>query len=105
MIRVTLEFETADEAIEALQKLTGKGAAPFPWPSREEFIEAAAAPEPAPAPEAAITPEQVRAKLAQLGQAGKRAEAQQLLLSFGVSKLSELDPEQYAAVMAAAEQL
>lgn len=43
--------------------------------------------------------EQVRAKLAELQKAGKRAEVKALLNSFGVAKLSEVAPEQYGELM------
>ena len=43
--------------------------------------------------------EQVRAKLAELQKAGKRAEVKALLNGFGVAKLSEVAPEQYGELM------
>ena len=51
------------------------------------------------------TLEQVRAKLAELQKAGKRAEVKALLNSFGVSKLSEIPAEQYGALMVKAGEI
>lgn len=55
--------------------------------------------------ETAYTLEEVRAKLAELQKAGKRAEVKELLGSFGVAKLSELPPAKYAALMVKAGEL
>lgn len=43
--------------------------------------------------------EEVRAKLAALQKAGKRAEVKALLTSFGVAKLSELGADRYGELM------
>lgn len=51
---------------------------------------------------AAFTLEEVRAKLAGLQKAGKRAEVKALLSSFGASKLSEVPAASYADLMAKA---
>lgn len=55
--------------------------------------------------EAAYTLEEVRAKLAELQKAGKRAEVKALLSSFGVSKLSEVPAARYAALMVKAGEI
>lgn len=55
--------------------------------------------------ETAYTLEEVRAKLAELQKAGKRAEVKELLGSFGVAKLSELPPSKYAVLMVKAGEL
>lgn len=55
--------------------------------------------------ETAYTLEEVRAKLAELQKAGKRAEVKELLGSFGVAKLSELPPAKYAVLMVKAGEL
>lgn len=47
----------------------------------------------------AITLEEVRAKLAALSQAGKTAAVKELIAKHGVSKLTDLKPEQYSAVL------
>lgn len=49
--------------------------------------------------------EQVRARLAELQKAGKRAEVKALLNGFGVAKLSEVAPEQYGELMAKAGEI
>lgn len=67
---------------------------------------AAKAESPAPAPEAkAITLEQVRAKLAEVSNAGKKNEVKELLTSYGVSKLTDLPAEKYSELLAEAEAL
>lgn len=45
------------------------------------------------------TLEEVRAKLAALNKAGKRAEVKEILGSFGVEKLSEIPEDKYQEVM------
>lgn len=55
--------------------------------------------------ETAYTLEEVRAKLAELQKAGKRAEVKALLTSFGVSKLSEIPASKYAVLMVKAGEL
>jgi|GEM_PF-6468914 len=45
------------------------------------------------------TVEEVRAALSALSKAGKKAEVKAILESVGVSKLSDVQPEDYAAVM------
>lgn len=66
-----------------------------------------------PAPEATpaapqakgITLEQVRAKLAEVSNAGKKNEVKELLTSYGVSKLTDLPVEKYSELLAEAEAL
>jgi hypothetical protein len=68
--------------------------------------EAPAAETPAPAAEApAVTLEQVRAKLTELSQSGKKDDIKVLIAKFGGTKLTDLKAEQYADVLAAAEAL
>lgn len=52
-----------------------------------------------------FTEQEVRAKLAALAKAGKQKEVKGILNSFGVASLPEIKPENYAAIMAAAEKL
>ena len=52
-----------------------------------------------------ISIEEVRAVLAAKTQAGKRREVKELLLKYDSGKLSGVKPENYAALMAAAEAL
>lgn len=56
-------------------------------------------------PLAAITLEQVRAKLAALSQAGKQAQVKELITKTGARKLTEIPTEKYAELLAAAEAL
>lgn len=64
------------------------------------------APEPADQPAAkAVTPEEVRAVLAEKSHDGFTAEVRSLLEKHGASKLSEIDPSRYAALLADAEGL
>ena len=68
--------------------------------------EAPAAETLAPAAEAsAVTLEQVRAKLTELSQGGKKDDIKVLIAKFGGTKLTDLKAEQYADVLAAAEAL
>ena len=56
-------------------------------------------------PAKAVTLEQVRAVLADKSQQGFTADVRMLLEKHGASKLSKIDPENYAALMADAERL
>lgn len=70
---------------------------------KQEKLEAAAA---EPQNEEPIySLEQVRARLAELQKAGKRAEVKELLNSFGVAKLSEIPAEQYGELMTKAGEI
>lgn len=55
------------------------------------------------APEASVTIEMLRSKLAKLSQSGKTAEVKSLLGKFGASKLSEVDPADYELLWEAIE--
>lgn len=60
----------------------------------------------APAAEApTVTLEQVRAKLTELSQGGKKDDIKVLIAKFGGTKLTDLKAEQYADILAAAEAL
>ncbi|MCC8022355.1 MAG: rRNA biogenesis protein rrp5 [Clostridiales bacterium] len=64
--------------------------------------------QPAPAtekPESDIKLEDVRAVLADKSQAGFTAQVRSLLEKYGVSKLSQIDPANYAALLADAKEL
>ena len=63
--------------------------------------EAPAVEDPAPT----VTLEQVRAKLTELSQSGKKDDIKVLIAKFGGTKLTDLKAEQYADVLAAAEAL
>lgn len=60
-------------------------------------------PEPPPAP--TVTLEQVRAVLVELSQAGLTVQVHQLILDLGAEALSQVDPVQYPALLAKAEEL
>ena len=49
--------------------------------------------------------EDVRKVLAEISRSGKAAEMKALLERFGASKLSDIEPEKYAAVLEAAREL
>jgi hypothetical protein len=52
-----------------------------------------------------LTLEEVRAKLSALSQAGKKDDVAALIATFGAAKLTEVKPEDYAALVAKAEKL
>lgn len=60
---------------------------------------------PADKPAEEIPREVVRAKLAELSRAGKQAQVKDLLAEFGASKLTEVDPSNYATLLAKAAEL
>jgi hypothetical protein len=65
---------------------------------------------PAPAQEpptqtTSLTLEEVRAKLSALSQAGKKDDIAALIATFGAAKLTEVKPEDYAALLTKAEKL
>ena len=62
-------------------------------------------PEIAPAPEKAMSLEEVRAILADKSRDGFTAQIRDLLQKYGASKLSEIDPANYKALVADAEVL
>lgn len=66
---------------------------------------AKAEPEPSEPAKPTLTLEQVRAVLAEKSRAGHTAEVKALLLKHGADKLSDIDPEHYAALLADAEVL
>jgi len=66
----------------------------------EQFSAEAPAEESAPAPEPLPTLEEVRAVLANASRAGHTAEIRSLLQKYGGSKLSEVDPSNYKALLA-----
>jgi hypothetical protein len=52
-----------------------------------------------------VTLEQVRAKLAEVSRNGKKNEAKALISKYGADKLTDIDPDHYAAVLKEAEAL
>lgn len=78
--------------------------------ANNEAVNAGQQEKPLPAPEPKsdekkITLEQVRAVLADKSHAGFTAEVRALLEKHGAKKLSEINPENYAALLADAEEL
>jgi len=66
-------------------------------------VEDAPAPEPKPKTKPAITLEKVRAVLADKSRAGHTAEVRALLEKHGATKLSQVDPQHYEAILKEAE--
>ena len=62
-------------------------------------------PEPTPPPEPKITLEEVRSFLGQKSREGYTDAVRGLLQQFGATRLSEVDPQHYADLMRAAEEL
>lgn len=52
-----------------------------------------------------VTLEAVRAKLTDISQGGKKTEVSALIAEFGAKKLTDVKPEDYAALLAKAEKL
>ncbi len=111
MIQITFTPETPEQAAvvaEAIGKYLGAvpaGAtvaevteAPKKTRKAEPKVEAAPKAE-------TVNLEQVRAKLTTLSQDGKKNEVAALIAEFGASKLTEVKPEDYAALLAKAEGL
>ena len=102
MIQITITPENSqqiDICATAMHQLVAVPPVAAPKPKAK-----AAAPEAKPV--TTVTLEQVRAKLSELMQAGRSAEAKQLLVKeCGCTKLTEVPPEKYAELLAAAEAL
>lgn len=108
-MNITIKVE-AEELIEAINKLASAVSLNPAVIDQPVVVKNAPAKKPAkaeaPAPEAkAITLEQVRAKLAEVSNAGKKNEVKELLTSYGVSKLTDLPAEKYSELLAEAEAL
>lgn len=67
--------------------------------------EAPPAPNAEPPKPKPITLEAVRAVLAEKSRSGHTAEVRELLLRHGATKLSEIDPQEYAALLAKAAEI
>lgn len=70
-----------------------------------EQSEASEQPEPKPPAPKPLTLEAVRAVLTEKSRSGHTAKVRELLEKHGASKLSEIDPDKYAALLAEAEVL
>ena len=110
MIQITFTPETPEQAAvvaEAIGKYLGAvsaGATVAEAPKKTRKAEAPIKPDVAPKA-GLVNLEQVRAKLTTLSQAGKKNEVAALIAEFGASKLTEVKPENYAALLAKAEGL
>lgn len=93
---ITVRHETSEDQKKVSHHSDVQKEEEQPGPVLEEQNTAVEAPKDE---EPAYSLEQVRAKLAELQKAGKRAEVKALLNSFGVTKLSEVAPEQYGELM------
>lgn len=93
-----------------------KAAVAAPATSKRKKKEAAAEEPAAPTPtkandegpaaeEAPVTLEQIRSVLQEKRAAGKKDKFKELFASFGVQRLPDVNPDQYAALLAAAEAL
>ena len=72
----------------------------------EEFVQSSEGEEPLPDEKTeAPTIEEVRAVLAKLSVAGHSAAVKSLIAKFGANKLSDIAPEQYAALLKEAERI
>ena len=112
MITVTFSPETPQQIAALTQAMLAylgtpaEAEAPKADPvAKKRKPEAPAAETPAPAPASTVTLEQVRAKLTELSQSGKKDDIKVLIAKFGGTKLTDLKAEQYADVLAAAEAL
>lgn len=72
---------------------------------REAAAMNAAVSTPEPEPTATVTLEQVRGVLVEVSQAGFREQVHQLIRDCGAEALSQVDPAQYPALLAKAEEL
>ena len=115
-MNITIKVE-ADELVQAIFHLAesmktnqpAESSAPAEKPKAKRAKPEAPAPVEEPAVEApapkAVTLEAVRARLGELSSDGKKEEIKSLFAKFGVAKLTELEPEKFGELLAAAEAL
>lgn len=115
-MNITIKVE-ADELVQAILQLAesmknnqpAELAAPAEKPKAKRAKAEAPAPVEEPAVEAPaskpVTLEVVRARLGELSSDGKKEEIKSLFAKFGVAKLTELEPEKFGELLAAAEAL
>lgn len=112
-MNITIKVE-ADELVQAILHLAESMKTNQPVESVEKpKAKRAKAEAPAPVEEAAVeapaskpvTLEVVRARLGELSSDGKKEEIKSLFAKFGVAKLTELEPEKFGELLAAAEAL
>ena len=108
-MNITIKVE-ADELVQAILHLAESMKTNQPAESAEKPKAKRTKPEaPAPVEEAPasklVTLEVVRARLGELSSDGKKEEIKSLFAKFGVAKLTELEPEKFGELLAAAEAL
>jgi len=113
-LHITVEIK-APEIVDALEILAlaisnqSKLLNPRPAPQNASSQEVHAEPEPEQSKEVKntassdISVEKLRAKFVELSKKGKKAELKKLLSELGVSKVSDIKPDQYQDVMAKLE--
>jgi hypothetical protein len=108
-MNITIKVE-ADELVQAIFQLAESMKTNQPAESVEKpKAKRAKAPVEEPAVEApaptVVSLEAVRARLGELSSDGKKEEIKSLFAKFGVAKLTELQPEKFGELLAAAEAL
>lgn len=111
-MNITIKVE-ADELVQAILHLAEsmKTNQPAELSTSAEKPKAKRAKPEAPAPveeapaSKPVTLEAVRARLGELSSDGKKEEIKSLFAKFGVAKLTELEPEKFGELLAAAEAL
>ena len=104
----TLVFRRYEPQLSTIAKAELDAAYPIaPAPAQDEPTAPAPAPAEPPAPPAApeVTLEQVRAQLAALAAAGKKAEVRDLLAQVGAERLTEVSPKLYGFLLEKAQAL
>lgn len=92
-----------EQTIENLRSAAAAISDAVDWLTRIFSGELQAEDDPASPPEPELTLEQVRAVLADKSRQGHTAEIRALLQKYGASKLSQIDPAHYKALLAEAE--
>ena len=98
---MAMTIEELRNAATAIKDAADWLAQQFSDTAEEQPAEEATKPEPTPQ----LTLEQVRAVLADKSRAGHTAAVRELLLKYGASKLSQIDPANYEALLREAEVL
>ena len=93
------------QAVEELRSAAAAISDAADWLSKMFSGESTAEDAPASPPEPELTLEQVRAVLADKSRQGHTTEIRALLQKYGASKLSQIDPAHYKALLAEAEEL
>lgn len=99
MIRIANELTEMFSDTESTREPAEAKAAPAPATEPEKLKKEAAPPK----PEKKYSYEDVRGVLADLSANGNRDAARSLILKHGANKLSEINPSEYAAIIAEAE--